>query len=51
MNSIKVSLVNCGFSEIVDIKQYSKKPTTKITMRKYDAMRYLKIPKEENRYE
>ena len=51
MDSIKVSWAECGFNEIIDVKQYTKKPATKITVRKYDVLKYLKIPKEENKYE
>ena len=51
MGSIKISLMNFEFSETIDVKEYSKKPETKITMRKYDTTRYLTMPKEERRYE
>ena len=51
MNSIKISLINFEFSETIGIKQYQRKTATRVTVRKYDLMRYLTMPKEERRYE
>ena len=51
MNTIKISLEKIEFTEFIDIKHYQKKPNTRVTMRKYDVMRYLIVPKEERRYE
>ena len=51
MNLIKISIIKIEFKEFVEVKQYMKKPASKVTSRKYDFMRHMAFPREERKYE
>lgn len=51
MNSIKISLVNFGFGETVEVKKYRNKLGNRVTLRKYDTTGNWLKASEERRYE